>query len=214
MAAKAFRKEVRLAKARYWTDQIDKMDTDKEMYRVMGWHKPSSQLRAPPLQDGENIVTAPIEKANVLRKRLLERFNADTDIDLYTLVVPRRRIKRSDSIPLEEVESVLLGAGNTTLGVDGITMTLLWAAWLQIQGDAETVMILKPNKDISLPGGWRPISLLLTIGKGLERLVARRMAQKIVKYNILHPQVAGALPGRSATDIVAALTHDVKTALD
>lgn len=43
---------------------------------------------------------------------------------------------------------------------------------------AEVVEIPKPGKPLSArasPKGWRPIALLSVIGKGLERLVARRI---------------------------------------
>ncbi|KDN63501.1 hypothetical protein CSUB01_12226 [Colletotrichum sublineola] len=229
-----FRRVIRAAKAQYWTNQIDKMRTDKDLYRVMGWHKPRTQFCAPPLRDGDELVTAPNEKADLLRQNLLERFNEETDIDPLSPTVPRRTVPWGKHIPLEEARAALLGAGNTTPGVDGITITMLQAAWRYIGNyvrefyqaclgighhplpfrDAEAVMIPKPNRDITIAKGWRPISLLSTIGKGLERLVARRMAKKCVELSILHPQVAGALPKRSATDIVGALTHDVEAALD
>ncbi|KJK73387.1 hypothetical protein H634G_11411 [Metarhizium anisopliae BRIP 53293] len=68
--------------------------------------------------------------------------------------------------------------------------------------EAEVVMITKAGKrDLSTPRAWRPISLLSCLGKGLERLLARRLAWASVHYEMLHPQQAGALrcrPGRCA----------------
>ena len=76
-------------------------------------------------------------------------------------------------------------------------------------------MIPKPGKrDLSLPGSWRPISLLSCLGKGLERLIARRVAWAAVEYRVLNSQQAGALPKRLAVDLVAALIHDVDQALN
>ncbi|HQT72233.1 MAG TPA: reverse transcriptase domain-containing protein, partial [Thiobacillus sp.] len=80
--------------------------------------------------------------------------------------------------------------------------------------EAEVVMIEKPGKrDLSKTRAWRPISLLSCLGKGLERLIARRLAWASIRYGILHPQQIGALPKRSAVDLVAALVHDIETAL-
>ncbi|PNP55723.1 hypothetical protein FNYG_15459 [Fusarium nygamai] len=62
------------------------------------------------------------------------------------------------------------------------------------------------------PRAWRPISLLSCLGKGLERLIARRLAWAAVYFGVLHPQQAGALPKRSATDLVTALIHDIEEA--
>ncbi|KFG83505.1 hypothetical protein MANI_024888 [Metarhizium anisopliae] len=74
-------------------------------------------------------------------------------------------------------------------------------------------MIPKPGKrNLSCPRAWRPISLLSCLGKGLERLIARRLAWASIHYAVLHPQQAGALPKRSAVDLVAALIHDIEEA--
>jgi ribonuclease HI len=78
---------------------------------------------------------------------------------------------------------------------------------------AEVVMIAKPGRrDLTSPRAWRPISLLSCLGKGLERLIARRLAWAAIHYSVLHPQQAGALPKRSATDLVTALIHDIEEA--
>ena len=74
-------------------------------------------------------------------------------------------------------------------------------------------MIAKPGRrDLSTPRAWRPISLLSCLGKGFERLVARRLAWASVHFGVLHPQQIGALPKRSAVDLVAALVHDIEEA--
>lgn len=76
-------------------------------------------------------------------------------------------------------------------------------------------MIPKLGKpDYTDPGAYRPIALLSCLGKGLERLVAQRIAWTVVDRGILAPQHFGALPKRAATDLVAALIHDIEQALD
>lgn len=83
----------------------------------------------------------------------------------------------------------------------------------QVFREAEVVMIPKANKDPRTVKGWRPISLLSCVGKGLERLFGRRLAWLTVENKVLNPQHAGALPKRSAVDIVGCLHHDVEVAL-
>ncbi len=79
--------------------------------------------------------------------------------------------------------------------------------------EAEVVMLAKPGRrDLSSPRAWRPISLLSCLGKGLERLIARRLAWASVHFGVLHPQQFGVLPKRSAVDLVAALVHDIEEA--
>lgn len=71
-------------------------------------------------------------------------------------------------------------------------------------------MIPKPDKsNLTDPRSWRPIALLSFLSNGLERLVARRMAYYAITCNIVHQNQAGALPKRSATDLAAALVHNV-----
>ena len=79
--------------------------------------------------------------------------------------------------------------------------------------NADVVFIPKTGKrDQSLPKSYRPISLLRTLGKGLERLVAKRLSWVAIKYKVLHPQQFGALPLRSSADLTACLVHDVEEA--
>ena len=69
------------------------------------------------------------------------------------------------------------------------------------------------KKDKSSVRSWRPIALLSCVAKGLERIVAKRVTWTALTSGILSPQHGGALPKRSAMDLVAAFTHDVEAAL-
>ncbi|KZL86237.1 endonuclease reverse, partial [Colletotrichum incanum] len=129
-----------------------------------------------------------------------------------------------------------LSAGSTTPGSDGITTAVLKTAWPVIEDivfspysgciregwhptcfkEAILVILPKPGKrDRALPRSYRPIALLSVLGKGLERLVARRLAWitvKPVKHQVLHDQQFGALPLRSCSDLTAAAIHDIECA--
>ena len=144
-----------------------------------------------------------------------------------------RKIPFAQEVTLEEAEDATIKTGNTSPGADNITVKLLQAVWSIIGGhvcrlyqgclsvghhprafrEAEVVMIPKPGKrNLSCPRAWRPISLLSCLGKGLERMIARRLAWASIHYAVLHSQQAGALPKRSAVDLVAALIHDIEEA--
>lgn len=74
-------------------------------------------------------------------------------------------------------------------------------------------MLRKPGKeDQSTTRAWRPIALLSCLGKGLERLIARRMAYLAVNEGVLAPTHIGSLPKRSAGDLAGCLVHDVERA--
>lgn len=74
------------------------------------------------------------------------------------------------------------------------------------------VLLPKPNRDPTSVKGWRPIALLSCLGKGLERLLAKRMSFLAIKHHVVAEQQFGALPGRSATDLVGCVTHDIERA--
>ena len=80
---------------------------------------------------------------------------------------------------------------------------------------AETVMCPKVGgkRKLTSPKAWRPIALLSCLSKGLERLIARRLARIAIQHKVLSSQHFGALPKRGAVDLVAALVHDIETAL-
>jgi len=47
----------------------------------------------------------------------------------------------------------------------------------------------------------------------LERVIGRRLAYLAINHKVLHPNQVGALPKRSATDVVTALVYDAERAL-
>jgi hypothetical protein len=55
--------------------------------------------------------------------------------------------------------------------------------------------------------------LLSCVAKGLERIIAKRVAWTALTSGIISPQHGGALPKRSTMDLVAAFTHDVEAAI-
>ena len=76
---------------------------------------------------------------------------------------------------------------------------------------AKVVFIPKPGRrDLSDPASRRPISLLSTIGKGLERLVAKRLAYAALSKGVFSPQYIGAVPAIGVPDLVHALVHDLE----
>jgi len=77
---------------------------------------------------------------------------------------------------------------------------------------AQVVLLPKPNRDPTSAKGWRPIALLSCLGNGLERLLAKKMSYLAVKHHVVVEQQFGALPGRSATDLVGCVTHDIEKA--
>jgi ribonuclease HI len=234
IAKRDFHRVVRRAKRLYWRNLIDTFSDSSSLFKAVRWLKSPGPFQPPPLQVDDVVYESQIDKANALRRATLERRTADDDIqDPWMLVSPPRLIPFPLEISLDEAQYATLHTGNTSPGSDNITVNLLKAVWHIIGThvrrlferclsaghhpkpfrEAEVVMIAKPGRrDLTSPRAWRPISLLSCLGKGLERLIARRLAWAAIHYSVLHPQQAGALPKRSATDLVTALIHDIEEA--
>ena len=235
---KHFLTVVRREKREYWRQKIDSIQSDKDLYEIVKWHKLQPAIRAPPLVVGDRRIEDTEEKAHALRKALLERFTDAEDLEVDPMevpVVPRHSLPWDAHISEEELTAATVTVRSTSPGADGISVRLLKACWHIIQEPvralfqaclrtghhprpfrtAEVVMLRKPNKkDFSNPRSWRPIALLSCLGKGLERLVARRIANTALLHGVVSPQQAGALPTRAASDLLACLTHEIKHALE
>jgi hypothetical protein len=79
--------------------------------------------------------------------------------------------------------------------------------------EAKVVAIPKPDKpDYSLPKVHRPISLLETMSKLLEKAVAKRMQHDIVAHELIHTNQFGGRAHSSCLDVGLTLLHDVQSA--
>ncbi|EXU95102.1 reverse transcriptase domain protein [Metarhizium robertsii] len=197
----------------YWRELIDSFTNSSSVFKAVRWLRAPGTFQPPPLQVGDVVHKTQADKANAL--------------------LPQRSIPFAQTIPLEEARAATIGTGNTSPGSDNITVKLLEAVW-DVTGthirrlyegclrvghhpkpfqEAEVVMIAKPGRgNLSIPRAWRPISLLSCLGRGLERLIARRLAWAAIHHGVLHLQQAGALPKRSAVDLVTALIYDIEKA--
>ena len=119
-------------------------------------------------------------------------------------------------------------------GIDEIPTKILQVAWPQISNyvlslfqrclacghhpapfqTAILAIIPKPNKmDCTSPRSYRPIVLLSVLGKGLERLLAKKISWLVITYKVVASQQFGALPLQSSIDLMTCLTHDIEQAL-
>lgn len=230
---------VRLAKKQYWRERIDAAESDEEIFKITAWCKPKASFRSPPIRVDGRVIDGSAEKARALTKALVHRFDATDDLPVDPLAnldpaEEKSALACDYPITLEEVDKSTVGHASTSPGVDRTTVRLMKAAWASMRAKihslfnrlldkgyyprpwrlAEVVVIPKPGKkDMSSPRSYRPIALISCLGKGLERLLAKRMAWCTLKSGLVSPQQAGALPGRSATDLVASFVHDVEETL-
>jgi len=73
------------------------------------------------------------------------------------------------------------------------------------------MIIPKPGKPAyDTPKAFRPIVLLNTLGKLIEKVVARRLHFDAIKYSILHPNQLGGVAQQSTENASVFLTHLVR----
>lgn len=216
-ARKALRNTVKNKKRAHWDKIIAEAGPKRGIFKLAKWRKATDRFQPPPLLDGTRSISDPTERATFLRDHLLNRKGSEDDIsDPWTSQAhPTARIPWNDKISSSEAKKATTGAGNTAPGADGVSVSLLKEAWPSI-GDfitdlfhgclvigyhptpfrkAEVTIIPKPGKeDYTTYKAFRPISLLSCIGKGLERLIARRISLLALEHKVLPRQYFGALP--------------------
>jgi len=71
-----------------------------------------------------------------------------------------------------------------------------------------TVIIPKPNKkSYNSPKAFRPIVLLNTVGKLIEKVIRERLQFNTASNDFIHPSQLGGLKFKSTIDAGVALTH-------
>ena len=215
--------------------QIEQVASADDAHKLLGRRKRPSRFAPPPVRHEGLVYSTPAERADVFFRTKLCRNPTAPDLPLDSpLSPPSRKIDLPASIEEAEVENCLLRVPSTAAGHDRLAVTTLkyvwtvqaWREWIvtlfrvclrvghhpSTFRVAEVVIIPKPNKtDLSSVRNWRPILLLPALGKGLERLIARRLARSALTEGLLSTSQLGALPGRSAVDLVDCLVHDVAT---
>lgn len=79
--------------------------------------------------------------------------------------------------------------------------------------EAIIILIPKPPKDLSLPQNWRPISLLPTISKITERVIASRLWEVVDDKQLIPDEQFGFRPQHSCELQLARVVQNVKTGL-
>ena len=76
------------------------------------------------------------------------------------------------------------------------------------------VPIPKPNKDLELPGSYRPISLLSCLSKLVENLVAKRLAHVLESERLFSENQFGFRFRRGTVDPIIGLEHEIHTSVN
>lgn len=78
--------------------------------------------------------------------------------------------------------------------------------------EAHGVMIAKPGKDQKLWSSYRPISLLSTIGKLFERIIARRLSEHLSDISFINKYQCAYQTGKESTEILYRICEEMDIA--
>ncbi|XP_044715050.1 reverse transcriptase (RNA-dependent DNA polymerase) domain-containing protein [Hirsutella rhossiliensis] len=195
-ARRELRRAVRRAKRHFWQTVLEGAESNQDIYKIMRWsRKPSrSGPRLYRKARGRGRHPGPLGPRGAGPRRTLDC-----------------------SVTLADAACACTSTGNTSPGIDGITVRMLRRVWNHIgeavRGLYEGCLHLGYH-----PACFRAAEVVMIpkpacLGKGLERLIARRLAWAAITQRVIHSQHAGALPKRSALDLALALLHDAETAL-
>jgi hypothetical protein len=209
-AKEQFQATVRNAKRAYWRHIIDNVKDDKDLYKIMAWHKLTPNLKAPLLVVNGRSIEETLEKAEALWASVLGCFNEQDDLpeDPLENWAGSGHLPWDPSVSHKEVEMNTIGVTSTSPGTDCITVRPLKACWAHLRdplhdlynrclalwhfplpwGLAEVAMLLKVGKkDKSSVCAWRPITVLSCVSNGLERIIARCMAWTAIANSVISP---------------------------
>ena len=190
----------------------------------------------PPLVTDSGVATSLLDKVQALRQRFYPVVEADladiTDtsfedssfLDPLTIsqavdpqevinLLRTRRANRapgSDSIPNDFLKAM----GEPLATAVAAIATACWKMghYPKQFKHARTVVIRKPGKAAyNIPGAWRPIALLNTIGKLVEALTASRLRDVAEEHSLLPDTQMGARRGRSTETALELLIEQVCT---
>ena len=231
---------IRKAKQKSFRIMIQEVCEGNGLWRMANWGRTTQGSYIlpvmPPLATDSGIATSLPDKIQALRQRFYPIVHADlADItdssfedssfldpltisqavdtqEVLSLLRTRRTNKApgSDSIPNDFLKAM---GEPLAVAVAAITMACWKLGHYPKQfKHARTVVIRKPGKAAyDVPGAWRPIALLNTIGKLVEALTANRLRDIAEEYCLLPNTQMGARRGRSTETALELLVEQVRT---
>ena len=231
------------SKSQSFQEYIAKLQYDtpsKEVWQKLRAINSSYIPQTYPLLENNELFTDPEEKANCLLREFISSAKLDIKEEPEDLIDIIENAKASEEyepynteIKLVEVENVMNRLKNTAPGLDGIPNALLGhlpdnkreelvrilnksfeSGYLPLEWKTGAIVpILKPGKPPEKASSYRPITLLSTIGKIMERVIQRRLEYVVEVNNVLLKQQSGFRRGQGVMDILLRVENHIRQSL-
>ncbi|KAJ6437389.1 reverse transcriptase [Purpureocillium lavendulum] len=228
-AAKEYHDAIRKQRRAHWDDFLAE---DANIWKAARYLEPGKDAmtdRVPPLKkaDGTRTRNRP-EQAEQLLDTFFPPLPARIEEEGLR---PQRRAVAMPALTLEEVEVKVMAAKPwKAAGTDGLPAMVWRQLWPVVKHrvlalfraslregvvphqwrTAKIIPLKKPEKgDYTEAKAWRPISLLSTLGKILEAVIAERISYMVEAYGLLPANHFGARKRRSAEQALLLLQEQI-----
>jgi len=223
-------RSIEKAKSVHWKEFLDKAD-EGHLWKTASYMSPRNDYaNIPTLEVDSEEFTDNHDKARIFLESFFPKMADPSEETL-----PQQRGEISwEPINEREISKALKAAkGTTAPGEDGL-QTLVWKhLWKYVRKiithifttsvelghypsqwkRAKIVVLREDGKpDYSDPGAYRPISLLNTLGKLLEAVMAKRLSNLAETYGLLPDSQYGGRPGRNTEQALLVLANAIDRA--
>ena len=232
--------QIKKAKTIGWRAAVSEASRDPtKIWKLAKWARkdPEERQRLPQISEikgADGIIhTDPPDIARAMAAHFFPQPVAADAGDIAGTIYPKELEGITNTITQAEVEEILGKLPNNKApGPDGIPNQLLKECRKTLSRDltelfnacislgyhpkrfkeSTTIVLRKPQKPrYDTPKSYRPIALLNTMGKLLEKLVANRISKAAEDFNLLPEEQMGARPKRSTISAVELLTEQIHT---
>jgi ribonuclease HI len=228
-ARKTYFDKMDYQKATHWKEFLDDASN---VWNVNRFTKgASTPVQVPTLRTNGRTATQDKDKAEMLMDAFFPVPPMPETPDHQEPQRPPQSIKVPNQITMQEATKAIFASNpKKAAGVDGLSFKVWQELWPAIQTKvlalyqasyelaytpkawrvARIITLQKPGKkDYTIPKAFRPISLLPTISKGLEAVIAARLSYLAEEHSLLPKNHFGARPKRSAEQALNVLVERI-----